>query len=555
MRAFCVLLLLGLATPSASAQTTVPDSLEMKRQVYHDVGISPPHRGSYLYQCTTQIIGTWPDVLKTDNALSYRRVTPGGSGNIVASRSDGHAVPAKHVGIVGFTLPGRFVFERAREGEEPDLTRCNQRQVQALVMLGSLPPWYAVYDAPNGQPVALYTWRQAQNRAVVFDASFESDQSHEVDTDLPSGKRPVVSYAWDFGDGQSGTGDRPTHTYARADTFSVTLTVTDDDGQTDARTQEVVVAAALLSYRIESEDTPVSGGREFTLSAQVTNIGTEDAESVRIDQSFVLASVFADSLSVYTRRAPEISVVPIPGATVIERDRLAPGESVEVRARYRVDATGAYVPAGQTEFVPVESDIHATLFKARAVTSRGEPVNVVNACENGGCNDVTVIRPPGLDVDLEFRTDGRTVTEAKAGLEFDPDIEPLLYQVLGIPFVTPFSFDGSVDPNTGIVSDLVRHCHTSCADVHFTLKDSGSGEPIEGATVTLTATAIPGSANVTPDHSGGHFCTPGTLSQTCGATVDAETDENGEIQAYYSFPRHHHSSRGRDHRHGPSRRA
>jgi len=43
----------------------------------------------------------------------------------------------------------------------------------------------------------------------------------------------IVAYAWTFGDGGSGAGATPQHTYAAAGYFPVYLTVTDDDGLTD----------------------------------------------------------------------------------------------------------------------------------------------------------------------------------------------------------------------------------------------------------------------------------------------------------------------------------
>ncbi len=54
--------------------------------------------------------------------------------------------------------------------------------------------------------------------AVQFDGSGSSD---------PDGT--IASYAWDFGDGNTGMGERPTHTYAVAGSYTVTLTVTDND--------------------------------------------------------------------------------------------------------------------------------------------------------------------------------------------------------------------------------------------------------------------------------------------------------------------------------------
>ena len=43
----------------------------------------------------------------------------------------------------------------------------------------------------------------------------------------------IVSYAWTFGDGTSGTGAGPSHTYSAAGTYTVELVVTDNQGATD----------------------------------------------------------------------------------------------------------------------------------------------------------------------------------------------------------------------------------------------------------------------------------------------------------------------------------
>ena len=56
---------------------------------------------------------------------------------------------------------------------------------------------------------------------VTFtDASFDSDGT-------------VVAWAWTFGDGGTSTAQNPTYSYASANTYTVRLTVTDDDGATN----------------------------------------------------------------------------------------------------------------------------------------------------------------------------------------------------------------------------------------------------------------------------------------------------------------------------------
>jgi len=51
----------------------------------------------------------------------------------------------------------------------------------------------------------------------------------------------IVTWHWDFGDGQSSTTPNPTHTYAAGGTYAVTLTVTDGSGSTDSETKSVNV--------------------------------------------------------------------------------------------------------------------------------------------------------------------------------------------------------------------------------------------------------------------------------------------------------------------------
>ncbi|MDH3646052.1 MAG: PKD domain-containing protein [Gammaproteobacteria bacterium] len=67
--------------------------------------------------------------------------------------------------------------------------------------------------------------------SIAFDGSGSSD---------PDGN--IVTYAWDFGDGSSGSGQNPTHSYSSAGTFSVTLTVTDNDGLTGSASTAATIS-------------------------------------------------------------------------------------------------------------------------------------------------------------------------------------------------------------------------------------------------------------------------------------------------------------------------
>lgn len=85
----------------------------------------------------------------------------------------------------------------------------------------------------NFSPSAFFTYKPFfpfANNTVYFDAS------ESLDTD-----GGLSSYSWDFGDGENETGETTTHMFTSDGTFTVNLTVTDDDGSTDSYTREVSV--------------------------------------------------------------------------------------------------------------------------------------------------------------------------------------------------------------------------------------------------------------------------------------------------------------------------
>jgi PKD repeat protein len=84
--------------------------------------------------------------------------------------------------------------------------------------------------AGNTAPVASFTAACTQN-VCAFDGRASTDEN-----------APTLTYAWNFGNGRTGSGPVPNHTYTTAGTFTVTLTVRDEYGLTGTTTRTVTIA-------------------------------------------------------------------------------------------------------------------------------------------------------------------------------------------------------------------------------------------------------------------------------------------------------------------------
>jgi PKD repeat protein len=105
-----------------------------------------------------------------------------------------------------------------------------------------------VSPPPNQPPVAAFS-ANCPNLTCTFDGTGSHD---------PDGT--IASYAWTFGDTTTGTGATPSHTYGSANTYSVTLTVTDNQGATNAVTHTVSPVAAPTTLAKDSFNRTVSNG-------------------------------------------------------------------------------------------------------------------------------------------------------------------------------------------------------------------------------------------------------------------------------------------------------
>jgi PKD repeat protein len=95
-------------------------------------------------------------------------------------------------------------------------------------------------------------------KSVAFDGTHSSDQDGQL-----------TQYTWEFGDGQSATGERSAHSYQKPGTFRATLRVEDNsDSPCNFATDELKVWVNAPPVAAAGEDTRGSVGQPLTLSGE-----------------------------------------------------------------------------------------------------------------------------------------------------------------------------------------------------------------------------------------------------------------------------------------------
>lgn len=120
-----------------------------------------------------------------------------------------------------YTTEGSFTVTLEVEDDEGDLGRASRS-----VVIGTM--------TTNRAPIA----EAGPNLMGQIGDSIRFNGTGSVD---PDGD-PIVSYAWNFGDGNTGATPESSNTYTSEGTYTVTLTVTDDGGLTGEDTTTVTIA-------------------------------------------------------------------------------------------------------------------------------------------------------------------------------------------------------------------------------------------------------------------------------------------------------------------------
>jgi PKD repeat protein len=380
----------------------------------------------------------------------------------------------------------------------------------------------------NEGPSASFTASPSSPEAgetVAFDASASSDADGTID-----------SYEWDFGDGQTATGESASHAYDDAGDYDVTLTVTDDDGATDTTTQTVTVSepepenqSPTASFTADpaapdvGEDVTLDASNSADSDGSIANYewdfdgdGTTDATGETTTTSFASAGDYDVTLTVtdgdgatdtatqtisvadapVANQPPTASFTVSPSSPDVDEDvtldASASQDSDGSIASYEWAVDGSALATGETTTTSFDSagDYDVTL----TVTDDGGETDT--ATQTVSVADAPVAPGSGIGVSLE--PSESTITEGESD-EFDIVVSNLEGGSVGAYDITLALSDGGVATFDGVEvdgesiggddSDL-----TDVTETSDTIRIEVAGQSVAGAEAVIGTVNVSGDA-------------------------------------------------------------
>lgn len=184
-------------------------------------------------------------------------------------------------------------------------------------------------------PTADFTAAASVNTAT-FSASGAS--TNHLGVTYPAA---IAGYSWDFGDGQTGTGASPSHSYAAGGAYRVTLTATDTLGFTATASHEVTVSSPPQPGPITTGGSPqsikptVKGGAGATTASTSGLINTGQTVSCPLGGGLCVVTIKGEVQSAHlsTHKAKSRKIV-VGNATIT----IPAGASAKVT--FKLNATG-----------------------------------------------------------------------------------------------------------------------------------------------------------------------------------------------------------------------
>lgn len=187
----------------------------------------------------------------------------------------------------------------------------SKRRVVAVSLMVLILSLLTACSLLNSPPVASFTFTLSQrDPPCVLD--FDASSSHDSDG-------IIVKYEWSFGDGSSGSGGSTCHTYTKSGTYTIDLTVTDDNGKTATKSETITILST-ITPTASFTAFPISGRAPLTVDFDASSSSDQDGHIISYDWDFgdgntgvgVATSHIYYSMGTYTAR---LAVTDNDGAT------------------------------------------------------------------------------------------------------------------------------------------------------------------------------------------------------------------------------------------------
>ena len=357
----------------------------------------------------------------------------------------------------------------------------------------------------------------------------------------------IAGYAWDFGDGQTGTGQSATHSYSSAGSYTARLTVTDDKGATASATAGVTVTPSGAQSTpftwqssfgtINPSDNTVLLTISLDLSADIPETaGTEALADVVIDSlkwnknvlqylGITLGSAGGSVNFLQTGNgklsfrgpvdaAKSTGVVPIG----VVRFQVLGATGASTTTQTAIGSLTSTAGIGSYAYKPRTKITEGTLTVAGGGSGTTTVSGTVTSSLGGGLSGVTVTLSPGGGSASTASGGAYTLVNVAAG-SYGASLSGL---PAGCTAPAAKSVTVASTPVTGV--DFAVACTASggVGSVTGTVVKSGGAGPIANASVQVSGgfnamTGSNGSYSVSNVLTGSHTVTVSSLPQGCSA--------------------------------------
>ena len=340
--------------------------------------------------------------------------------------------------------------------------------------------WNLFFPKANRPPIASFTATPTTG-TVPFDVTCDASASSDPDDS-------ISGYAWDFGDGQQGTGVKTTHTYSAAGTYTVTLTVTDEDGDTNSATR-VVTAKVNQPPTAACTLTPTTGVIPLTVTFDASASSDPDDSISGYAWDFGDGQHETSISGTHTYTTAGTYSVKL---TVTDSSGLSSSTTVTVTAKIHQPPIAAFT------FTPATGSVPLTVaFDASSSSDADDPITGY-AWDFGDGQHGTGARVTHTYTIVGTYTATLTVTDsgglsgtishmlsASAGLPPDPStIAPPVDTAVASTLLgsTSFLYSGATPIQTGVTSSTITFNRVAVLRGKVTDR---SGAPISGTTIAI----------------------------------------------------------------------